>query len=136
MNNFYESLRAGDIVYFRKGRILALVRILQIKYNRQQPDVNTYNCRILHQKYKGGEAVKRSGKLFTASRKRGFVYSHFWEFYSIEEFEAQYPNLAPKAKQVLIKNRQKARLSLAIGLCAAIVVLATISLILLQNILH
>jgi len=135
MNNFYESLRAGDVVYFRKGRILALVKILRIRYNRQQPNLNTYECQILYQKYKGGEVVKRSGKTFTASRKSDFVYSHFWEFYSIEELEAQYPGLAPKARQVLIKNRQNTRL-LLIGLCVLIAILATITVILIQNILH
>jgi hypothetical protein len=132
MNEIYENLRAGDVVYFRKGRILGLVRILRIKYSRQQPDVTTYICRILHQKYKGGEAIQRSGKNFTASRKMNFVYSHFWEFFSIEEFEAQYPGIAPKARQVLIKSRQNSRL-LLIGLIALIVVLAVLLIFLLQN---
>jgi hypothetical protein len=136
MLHLYDSLQAGDHVYFVERRKMAFCRVLEVRRDPSRPDYTEYVLDIVEQWYDHEFfepiSILFSGKRLTVSRTEGMAYNGMWQFYTADEF-AKYYGPLPSRPENLAQIRFE--FLLRRGLIASAIVLIILALLLIAVLL-
>jgi hypothetical protein len=133
MEEFYNSLQSGDLIYVRVVAIggqncLGLCRILKIKRYESQPDYIEFVCKVIQQWFPDYGPVLWFGKRVTVGCNIGIAYPGMWHVYTLEEFEMTHE--AVRERRIKREGVQLRRKKTKLKIVKGIIVLAVILLVL------